>query len=157
MNVCCYDAAGVLVDSQYTVRIVLNRVFTRAQIVAYALADNANAASYSPSSAYAHSVGGAITATRSAAGTYTVQLAGLSLGNGDVQVSAYGGDKHCNINLWGGNTVGIRCYDATGALADSRYTISIVQNDVFSPASIIAYAWADAPTQASYAPSATYS
>jgi hypothetical protein len=121
----CYNNAGALADSRYTVSVVLNDVFSPINTVAYAWANNATSASYTPSAIYSYNAsGGAITATRAAAGTYQIQFAGLNLGNGHVKVTAYGSAMRCNVGSWSGTNINIRCYDSTGALADSRYVVA---------------------------------
>ncbi|HET6468327.1 MAG TPA: hypothetical protein VFG43_08120 [Geminicoccaceae bacterium] len=98
-------------------------------------ANNPTAASYTPSATYAHNdSGGAVTITRSASGTYLVRFAGLGANGpagGHVQVTGYGSDnRECKIVGWGSAavdfTVNVRCFDAAGAAADSRFTALVL-------------------------------
>ena len=156
--VACYDHSGAAVDSMYTVAVVLNDVTSVASYAAYAWANDSTSASYTPSGGYSYnSAGGAITATRSGTGSYAMTFGGLSLGSGDVQVSAYNSNASCNIGSWGGSTVYVRCWDHNGAAVDSVYTVSVILNNVTSPAKVVGYAWASSPSSASYTPSTLYS
>ena len=97
-------------------------------------ADDQTAGSYTPHASYAYnSSGGAIGVTRSDVGTYAVTFDGLG-GNGTpgghVQVTAYGTDSHAaKVQRW--NSFGsdfivhVLCFDASGAPADSRYTVLV--------------------------------
>ena len=158
VDVACYDHTGAAVDSMYTVAVVLNDVNTVASYAAYAWANDPTSASYTPSTGYSYnSAGGAITATRSSTGSYTMTFGSLSLGSGDVQVSAYNSNANCNIGSWGGSTVYVKCWDHNGAAVDSDYTVSVILNSVASPAKVVGYAWASSPSSASYTPSTLYS
>lgn len=127
VNVRCYSNSGALVDSMYTVMVILNGVSSTASVRSYAWTDQPSAASYTPSAGYAWSSGtGAITATRSAAGTYGISFAGLSLSGGTIKVSSYGSSNYCNVTSWGGSA-NVRCLDSAGTNADSRYTILVVE------------------------------
>lgn len=93
--------------------------------LAYAWANDATAASYTPSTLYSYnSAGGAITITRSAVGKYEVAFAGLTLGAGHVQVSKYGlGSGSCHVANWGLGAINVECYTVAGAAADMRFTV----------------------------------
>ncbi len=156
VNVRCYDAANAPADSRYDVAVVLNNIVTNARVAAYAWANDMSTASYTPNASYSYnSGGGAITAARTAAGTYTMTFAGLTISSGDMQVSAYGSNRNCNVQSWGTSTVNVRCYDNAGTLADSLYTVTVILN-TSSTATVLGYAWADQSGTASYAPSATF-
>lgn len=100
----------------------------------YAWANNASAASYTPSVPYSHnSSGGPINITRQAAGRYRVRFNGLGgsgIVGGNVQVTAYGpGSQTCKVVSWGSGgshfLVNVRCFNAAGALVDTRYTVLV--------------------------------
>lgn len=126
VNVRCFDPTGAAADSPFAV------VFQQAEAgldgVAFAWADDATSASYTPDPDYSFNpTGGAITATRSAVGTYTMTfdgIYGMGLGRGNVQVTAYGGQDHrCKIVSWAIDTANVKCFDSAGAPVDSRYSL----------------------------------
>ena len=158
VSVACYAPNGTAVDSDYTVLVVLNDTTTVADPVAYAWASQPTTASYTASASYAYNAGGgAITATRSATGKYAMAFAGLNLGGGDVQVSAYNSSANCEVASWSSTTANIQCYDNAGSLVDSNYAVLLMANNVTSTATLLGYAWANNSTSASYTPSTSYS
>lgn len=116
----------------------------------------------SPTYSY-NAAGGAVNVTRNQTGTYRVQFDGLrqlDSSGGNVQVTAYGGgNSHCAVSSWGdGDTAAdfaanVRCYDASGALADQQFNIMVTHS---SNQAHIAYAWAGQSTTANYRASSTY-
>ncbi len=99
------------------------------KVIAYAWADQASAASYTPNSIYSYnSAGGAITATRISAGAYTMSFADLTITGGNVQVSSYGDDEYCNVISWGFSSVSVRCHNSSGVATDSKYTVTVISN-----------------------------
>ena len=130
VTVACVSPAGALTDSRFTILVVGNGVLP--QRLGFALADNSGVASYAPTAAFAHTSSGAgITATRTAAGTYQLQL-NVPRNAGDPPenyfISAYGtGTTHCKAPTWNfGASVDVRCYTNAGALTDSRYAALLV-------------------------------
>jgi hypothetical protein len=97
----------------------------RAGGLAYVWANNASSASYTPSTTYSYSsAGGPITITRSGVGNYTVTFEDLSLGRGNIQVTKYGTPPGvCQVAVWSGSSVIVRCYDMAGAAADFQFTL----------------------------------
>ncbi|WP_456476038.1 hypothetical protein [Oceanithermus sp.] len=78
--------------------------------------------------------GGDITVSSPATGVYDVTFAGLDLGAGGVvQVTGYGLDNtYCKVRGWDTLTppdtvVQVRCYDATGAAVDARFTVLVLR------------------------------
>ncbi len=158
IGVRCYDAAGNLADSRYTVQILRNGRFSEASAAAYVWANDSTGASYVPSASYSYnSGGGAITATRTATGAYALSFGGLNLIGASVKVSAFNSQRVCNPQAWTGSTLEVRCYDASGTLADSQYTASVVLPNQPVSMRIAAYAWANEPTSDSYTPAESYS
>lgn len=154
----CYDTAGELSNSPYTVIAYGTNRMSTANVAAYAWAERPAVASYTPSAQYSYnSGGGAIAATRSAAGAYAISFAGLDLSGGAVKVSAYGTGHYCNVPSFSGTTVDVRCYDVAGTPSDTRYTISVILNNHPLLSSVAGYAWADQPTSASYTPDTAHS
>ena len=155
----CYTSSGAPIDSRFNVLFLTSSGAAVSQL-AYAYANNPSSASYTPSSTYSYNGGGgAITATRSGAGSYRMSFAGLSTTNGHVQVTAYGSSATCGVNSWspsgGALNVGVRCRDAAGAPVDTRYTVMFIGNA--SATDDVGFAWANDADGASYTPSLTYS
>ncbi|MEM1117417.1 MAG: T9SS type A sorting domain-containing protein [Bacteroidota bacterium] len=99
---------------------------------AYVHANNATAASYTPSSNRTFSQnGGAVRPARTGTGVYTMTFEGLGgrgVSGGHAQVTAFsqtGG--YCTIRSWGSGTddvlVNVDCFDASGAPADQEYLL----------------------------------
>jgi hypothetical protein len=101
---------------------------------AYAWANDATSASYTPNSLYSfNSAGGAITAARTGDGQYTMTFAGQGTGTqgagnvsgGNVQVTAYDAGQQCQAVLWSGAAdlvISVQCRVGT-VLTDGRYSI----------------------------------
>jgi len=127
VNVRCYDLAGTLADAQYALMIAGEKAGGTAKVVAYAhAADSANA-SYTP--ALSHNDGnGAVTATRSEAGKYSVTFDGRNLNTGaHVQVVAQGQGRRCNVGAWAGTSAQLTCTDSTGTKRDNNYGVIVLQ------------------------------
>lgn len=131
---------------------------------AFVWANHPSSASYLPSPAYQwnsrHSSTAVNTITRSGVGRYTVRLPDLGAVSGTVLVTAYGpGTSNCKVLSWGprgtAQLVSIRCFTATGVLADTPFTMSYT-NHTGVVGSDLAYVWANQPTEASYVPSQPY-
>jgi hypothetical protein len=131
---------------------------------AFVWANQPSSANYLPSPAYQwnsrHSFTAVNTITRSGVGSYTVRLPDLGAVSGTVLVTAYGPTaNNCKVLSWGpsgtAQLVNIRCFTATGVLADTRFTMSYA-NQTGVVGSDLAYVWADQPTAASYVPSQPY-
>jgi hypothetical protein len=127
VNVYCYDGAGTLADAQYTIMIAGTKPGGTAQVVAYAQANESTSASYTPPLSY-NQGDGAVTATRSAAGTYSIAFDGKDLNSGaHVQVSAHSQGRRCNVNDWVGSTVNLTCANSAGTKSDNSYAIVVLQ------------------------------
>jgi hypothetical protein len=171
ITVYCYDNTGAPVDSAYTLSatdtVSDTGVRSAASTVAYAFADQPSAATYTPSSGNSYnSTGGTITVTRASPGVYGIAFGGLDLSGtsffngGNVQISSDMTSAYCGAAAWGvmtPSTVGVNCYDNSGAPVDAPYTVLVTLPDTFSTAAVLGYAWADQPAAASYVPNATYS
>jgi hypothetical protein len=119
---------------------------------AFLLANQPLLASYTPDPRYqANSSGFGVlnTVTRSGAGQYLALLPNLGGAAGTVHVTADGSyTQHCKVAFWGpsfGNPttqqVGVRCFNQSGALSDSRFTLSYA--DPVVPDARMAYLWAN--------------
>jgi len=125
-SVHCFDPVGSPADSEFSL------VFTRAESdtegIAYAWASNPTQASYTPSATYSYNpTGGAITATRTGTGQYTLTWSGMadiSDSGGNVNVTAYSAvDHRCKVGAWGSDFVNVDCFDSAGNPVDTRYTV----------------------------------
>lgn len=103
----------------------------------YAWVNDASSATSTPDASYRfNSSGGAISVTRSSAGTYVVTFAGLGRNEagGHVQVTSYGsGANYCKVGSWSSAAgaanndfaVNVRCYTSAGVLSDSQFDIQV--------------------------------
>ncbi|MBV1910683.1 MAG: DUF5011 domain-containing protein [Kangiellaceae bacterium] len=156
VSISCFDSSGAPVDSQYTVTVTGN-IESEANIVAYAWANNSTEESYAPSSTYSfNSSGGNIEVTRSSTGFYEMEFTDLPLFSGNVQVSGYNSESHCNVISWVPSSVFVSCFDSNGDPIDSQYTVSVILNRP-SIAKTVAYAWANNASSESYVPSGSFS
>jgi hypothetical protein len=125
VDVRCYATpTGAPVDRRFTVLFVLP-----SDHLAYALADQPTAASYSPLASYSvNPARGPITIARVGVGLYTVDWAYLNrelLNDGNGQVTAYGGNAVCRLQTRLFTGALVRCFAPNGTPADSRYTVLI--------------------------------
>ena len=132
LGVDCYAPGGILTDMPFTILYQKRSGSTgsAAKGVAFLWANEPTGASYTPEKAYQYnSTGGTNTVTRSAMGTYTAHLPGLTKSGGHVQVTAYGSASgRCVVKSWkasgSGTNVQIACVDATGNPADEDYDLA---------------------------------
>jgi hypothetical protein len=131
------------------------------KVMAYAYAHDPSKASYTALASYSfNSGGGSVSITRGSTGTYALSFSGASFNKSNVQVSAYSAPAGaiCAVSSWGVSTVKVACYSQTGAKIDSRFTIAVFGRATGpSSANVIAYAWANNRSSASYTPTSTYS
>ncbi|GGS51727.1 hypothetical protein [Actinokineospora fastidiosa] len=134
VGVRCFTAAGEPVDTRFTL------TFTdRTNILglesccnpnghqsAHLLADDEDAASYTPAASYLHvTQGGAATGTRQGPGDYTMRLTNVNLGGGTVHVQSSSWDaEFCTVGHWSAGGIKVRCHDAAGAPVDTPYELS---------------------------------
>ena len=131
---------------------------------AFVWAGDAHATSYTPSTSYQfNSTGGVNRVQRLATGRYRVELPGVGepSGEGNVQVTAYGGDaNHCKVSSWTTQAsprltrITVRCFDATGARADTRFSARYVGHGDAS--SNMAHLWANDSGRFWYTPNTRY-
>jgi hypothetical protein len=172
VRVRCYNTSGAAADSQFVLSYA-NLTGTRNHHLGYVFANQPANASYTPPLNYQYnSTGAANTVTKLAGqvGKYMVRMPGLAgATTGNVQVTAYGpGSEWCNVWNWGPNGtaqhVQVNCFDAAGAPAESRFTVSYVRDGNNIGASVCcssdghptAYALANNPTAASYVPAPSF-
>ncbi len=153
---CFNSATGAPAEATFSL-VVLRKSAGRA----FAYANQPTAASYSPQTSGSWNPSGTSKVTRLGKGFYQVHFnnlgAQLTSHGGHVQVSAVGaGSAYCKlVEEWGGNpnlSVTVQCYGLVGQPADAKFTV-LWQG----PSAHLAYAYANQPTAASYAPSAFWS
>jgi len=127
----------------------------------YVWAHSPTSSSYTPSTFYSYNrIGGSIQITKPAAttGQYNVKLATLStfLSKSTVHVTGYTGDNnYCKpaTPTLAGSVLSVRCFDATTGLpANALYSVAVTRNYTDN-----AFAYANQPTNPSYAPPANTS
>ncbi len=155
-NVICEDPSGTPADSQFVVWAIPAGATPAG--IGYALADQPSAASYTANATFAYNPEGAITVTRSAAGTYNLTFTGLNVADvvgGSVRATAYQGTNRCNVSDWETNTadvsVDVNCYDLTGALADAKYQVLVFAPVIRPPSAITVNAGSPQSTTATTA------
>ncbi|MCG8417159.1 MAG: serine protease [Proteobacteria bacterium] len=156
----CRTPAGALVNTQFVSSYVRNGVPSGAPDEAYLWANNATAASYTPSATYQWNSGGGLnTIQRTGIGAYAVTLPDQAPAprGGTVQVTGYGdtGD-YCKVGNWSPSgtsmRINVRCFDTSGAAVDSRFTLYYSSTRAAGGLSG-GHAWANNATSASYNPS----
>lgn len=136
VNVRCFDSAGALSDSRFTVNFARSTSPNGALSYSYAWASQAASAAYTPSLSYQKGfvagdwgdVATDITAGRTSTGRYFVDLPGMSSTGSNVQVTAYGsGSEYCKVVGWSGDEANaeanVACFDAGGALTDTQFVL----------------------------------
>ena len=156
----CFTAAGAPVDTLFTASYVQQPAVNPAAKGGYLWAEQPSAplsTPYVPSSTYQwNSSGSQNTVVRTSVGMYTATFPGIAISGGTVEVTAYGwGNEHCKVRGWGGNTVNVGCFTPGGAPTDALFTLSFAEKTLRNMPSY-AYAWAEQPTAANYAPYSTY-
>lgn len=134
IRVTCRDIAGAQVDASFDLTFLKSvglKGFSGTRS-AYLWADRPTSLSYHPAKAYRFSTAGtAPTVKRAGPGRYSVTLPGMPKG-GAANVTAYGqGKVRCNLSSIRTTrlpqTIGVRCYDIAGHLADSRFTLGYLR------------------------------
>ena len=119
---------GSPTDAAYTISLLQTELLPRADASAYVYANDSTALSYTPSATYRYvSSGVTPTIERTATGDYRVELVSTPLGGGNVMVTAYSSARHCGVRAWADTSVLVRCYDASGNLADSQFAMRFVR------------------------------
>lgn len=139
INVKCFTMAGAPTDSRFTVTFVDgtnilglgNCCDPAGYATAYAWANDATLPGpYQPSPSYefSHMQPFAVPgARRIGVGHYAISWQPwISHNHGNVQVTAYGASAiNCKVDYWNNpDGIRVRCFTATGAPADSRYTVA---------------------------------
>ena len=123
VKVACYTPSGARADSKFSA------FFTPpAAHLAYVWADQPTIPYYNPYAVFSSNpVGGAVTITRTAVGSYTVRWIGIDAEireMGNVQVTAWGfNTAQCKGTILDPESVSVRCYAPNGALIDTHYAV----------------------------------
>lgn len=137
-RVYCFLPDGQPGDSPFTVLVA--EAGTIDGRLGFLLVDQpAKAGEWSPDPRFSeNSANGVITVIRNDLGNYSVRFVGLGRTGADnpetVIASAYGDvARRCNVGVWSENSggdfmVNIRCFDMTGAAADSRFVAMVLDN-----------------------------
>ncbi|WP_438023971.1 hypothetical protein [Sorangium sp. So ce233] len=136
VDVRCFDSAGAPADDRFTLNFARSAPPNGALSYSYAWAHDTAAASYTPSLAYqkgfiagdSGDVETDITAGRTSAGRYSVNLPGMSATGSNIQVTAHGtGSEYCKVVGWSGDgsetQASVACFDESGTSADTRFVI----------------------------------
>ncbi|WP_328405087.1 hypothetical protein OHS70_37420 [Streptomyces sp. NBC_00390] len=129
-DVRCFTLGGALRDTRFSFTYARGTGILRTTPAAYAWANQPTTAAYSPALAYQYNSSGSTNRiTRQGVGVYRVWTPNMPLGYGNVQVTAYGADsKHCKVDYWTPSTgIQVRCYTASGTLADTYYDVSFAR------------------------------
>ena len=153
----CWDNSGASSDLQYSALYLTPE--TELPGIAYTWANDASTASYQPDASYTYNAGGGtVTAERTALGKYNVLFEGMEnvgLNGGAVLATAYGSAARCSVESWGTNRAWVNCYDAAGNDFDTRFDLLFLKPEEDTP--VMAFAWANQPSEASYTPNPFYS
>jgi hypothetical protein len=135
-----------------------------ASVDGYVWVDRASESSYPVTNSYRYnSTGGDIQVERPSAGVYAVRFVGMGVPGGVAHARPYGSlnTAICTIVSWtwagGDEVVNVRCFDATGTPADTRFTASFTNRA--TGLGTFGYLWANQASPAlgvSYTPSASY-
>jgi len=124
-SVHCETAGGAPVDSQFVVLVIPAGATPNG--VGYALASQPVTPSYTANSDFTNS--GTVNITRSSTGSYSLSFVGLNntqFYGGYARVTPYGTSDRCKATGWSSNpnlTVGVSCFDTTGAFSDADFLV----------------------------------
>lgn len=116
INVRCHDPAGTLTAAPFVVYYDKAAAGVGSTYLWYDGASVPATYSYNPS-------GGVNSVLRLSLGRYRVELPGSSA-NASLHVTAYGtGAEHCSIESFWAGVVYVRCFNTSGAVADSKFSL----------------------------------
>jgi hypothetical protein len=134
----CFNTTGGAADTQYALNYQGPANVSVFDEGAFAWADNATSASYTPNTNYSYDSGningwpgcggwlGTTTGGKTSTGTYFMRHTNLDPMNSAAIVTAYGTDsKYCKVTGWSANGTGVQintqCYTSGGSLSDTQY------------------------------------
>ena len=132
--VTCTDLNGVAADSRFVAAMVDRGRSARRYGLTWANQPTSPIYSATTNGYSRTSTAGAISISRTAAGSYQVRLGGQARTGASpetVLVTSYGSTAYCKASQWAPNgadmIVTVVCYDATGALVDSRFDVLLLE------------------------------
>jgi hypothetical protein len=161
VQVRCHDLAGTPTDAYFTI-LVAPAGSTQGRS-AFVVTPSVQGTGPIAAATSHNSSQGDVTVTRTELGRYRVTFAGLArpaaTDRETFHVTAYGdGTTWCKISIWGdsgtGSALTVDCYDVTGARADARF--SVLMLDRARPGRRLGYVWSSALASAVYTPSTIY-
>jgi len=158
----CTNTAGALADTQFTLAVI-NQVQTGTGVIAGYVYNSSPYATlnvpYTPSVSYSYNPTGTISMTRTGTGQYTVVFNGQPTtgSHAPIVTGYFTSGTYCSVTTWSSSTVYVKCYNATGVLTDSYFTLAFFKgaSGIISNAITAGYALASNYLTASYTPSAT--
>jgi hypothetical protein len=161
VTVRCFDAAGAPADSVFDAGYI--RPTSSSAPFAYLWAEDAAAASYTPSTYHQfNSTGATNTIVRHSTGDYTVTLPGLASAGVTVKVTGFSSvASYCKAADWDAvgadEHVDVLCFDSTGAPADVRFTLAFADDtSILADGAASAYVWGNDAAAPSYTPNSAY-
>lgn len=140
INVRCHNPAGALTASPFVVYYNKSAPGVGASYLWYDGAAVPSTYSYNAS-------GGTNAVVRISLGRYRVDLPGSSA-NASLHVTAYGtGPEHCSIESFWAGAVYVRCFNTSGAFADSKFSLHY-SGSAPRPGMIGGHAFISGPTSA---------
>lgn len=161
IHVRCYRPSGALADSRFVAQYVRAGSDFNSEQSAYVSTTNGatplnQVASIFPPLSY-NSKSTSVAVTRTAVGQYQVDATGFDQIGGNVAVTAIGANSvHCVVVGWKEPTISVQCWDHTGSLANSRFSLRY-SDHVMPNRHAGAYAWlSDIIDPAPVQPDTTY-
>jgi hypothetical protein len=161
VGVDCFAVAGARMDAPYMVAFTSGG--STSGTTDYVWASRPTTLSYAPAPAYSFNSSGTINKiTRLGVGQYQVNMPGPAVSGGTVKVTAYGtAADSCQVAGWVGLSTGqvvdVHCFDATGAAANDKFTVTYTNaDDLLGDGGDSGYLWGDDPTNPHYMPDLVY-
>jgi uncharacterized protein YjdB len=130
----CTDLNGAPADSRFVAAIVDRGRASRRYGLTWADQPTSPIYTTTTNNYSRTSTAGAISISRTIAGTYTVRLGGQARTGASpetVLVTSYGSTAYCKASQWAANgadmLVTVLCFDAAGVLADTRFTVLLIE------------------------------
>ncbi|QZZ20976.1 FAD-binding protein [Leptothermofonsia sichuanensis E412] len=136
VNVYCFNVDGNPVDTRFTLSFMTDVDLGVPEpdgwwSGGYVWADQPTETDYVPATNYQRNTNSNTPnrIKRLSTGAYQVHFPNLSLAHSTAQVTAYGsGSEYCTVQYWGsdgsnGAIVSVQCFDRSGALVDTRFTL----------------------------------
>jgi len=133
-NIACTDMNGVAADSRFVATIVDRGRSARRYGLTWANQPTSVIYTATNNGYSRTSTAGAISISRTAAGSYQVRLGGQARTGASpetVLVTSYATTAYCKASQWGANgadmIVTVFCFDPAGALIDSRFVVLLIE------------------------------